>query len=460
MARLVDRGRAASAFDRDDADDADEEVKRELQREKEDRDREIFGMEGDVDEMEYEAGATDDDEKVHADGQEEEEKEYEERLKREWKQANKTDVEIDDAAFMGRKTALGKQGKKIRKMLRGQGDEDLYASDSDEKDPYASQEESDTESDLEERERLEKEKAEKEKAEKAKKEEEEEKARQLLEEKEREAAEKEKKEKGKTPIKEDKKGGSGKSGKSSALPSRAASPKPKGDMGSRASSPAVRNSTGTSGSTGGASGASSMGAGNALTAMRATSPGSPKPRPPMGSAPAASTFRYCFSCGIINCVPAGRMGTPLASGTSTPVGNGPIKRKADAQPGGGSGITKKQKTSSPTLSAPTMSPARPSSSAPATPIPPAPPMKKKKIEPFPGCLTQDMVVSYLKERQNQGLRTQTKDAIDRFKPMWVGAASGPPKEGVDIRNKELLIHWIKKVADLTEGNWLSLRKGY
>lgn len=137
------------------------------------------------------------------------------------------------------------------------------------------------------------------------------------------------------------------------------------------------------------------------------------------------------------------MSTPLASGASTPVGSAPVKRKADSQ---SSGPTKKQKTDSPTSGGE---------------VQPPPVMKKKKIEPFPGCLTQDMVVNYLKEREGKGLKTQTKDAIARFKNMWDGAnAAGGAKEGVDIRNKELLIHWIKKVADLTEGNWLSLRKGY
>jgi hypothetical protein len=139
------------------------------------------------------------------------------------------------------------------------------------------------------------------------------------------------------------------------------------------------------------------------------------------------------------------MSTPLVSGTSTPIVTAPIKRKADSQ---GSGPTKKQKTDSP------------NSSGEAQPPPPPVVVKKKKIEPFPGCLTQEMVVNYLKEREGKGLKTQTKDAIARFKHMWDGANATGGKEGVDIRNKELLIHWIKKVADLTEGNWLSLRKGY
>jgi hypothetical protein len=76
--RLVDRGRPNTAFEREDDDDmGDDEVKKALQQEKQERDQEIFGQEGDMDEMEYEEEMADDDEKVHADGKEDEEKEYE-----------------------------------------------------------------------------------------------------------------------------------------------------------------------------------------------------------------------------------------------------------------------------------------------------------------------------------------------------------------------------------------------
>jgi hypothetical protein len=79
--RLVDRGRPNTAFEREDDDDmGDDEVKRALQQEKQERDQEIFGQEGDMDEMEYEEEMADDDEKVHADGKEDEEKEYEVNL--------------------------------------------------------------------------------------------------------------------------------------------------------------------------------------------------------------------------------------------------------------------------------------------------------------------------------------------------------------------------------------------
>lgn len=77
--RLVDRGRPG-AFDREDADDIgvdNDDIKKEIIRENEERDQEIFGMEGDMDEMEYEDDVADDDDKVHADGMEDEEKEIE-----------------------------------------------------------------------------------------------------------------------------------------------------------------------------------------------------------------------------------------------------------------------------------------------------------------------------------------------------------------------------------------------
>lgn len=77
--KLVDRG-ALSALDREDADDmqdGSEEIKKEIQRERQQKEDELFGMEGDLDEMEYDEDVADDDERVHVDGMEEEEKETE-----------------------------------------------------------------------------------------------------------------------------------------------------------------------------------------------------------------------------------------------------------------------------------------------------------------------------------------------------------------------------------------------
>lgn len=150
------------------------------------------------------------------------------------------------------------------------------------------------------------------------------------------------------------------------------------------------------------------------------------------------------------------MSSPAPSGTSTPVPGGTLKRKAESQtPSSTPGPRKRQKTASPTPSGTAAQASTPSSSQPK---PQANPLaKKKKTELFPGCLTQEMVVSYLREREAKGLKTQTKDAIERFKPMWVGAGTNAAKEGADVRNKELLTHWIKKVANLADGSWLTLR---
>lgn len=425
--RLVDRGRP-TAFDREEGDDIEDA---DIKRENQEREQEIFGMEGDMDEMEYDEEMADDDEKVHIDGKEEEEKEVEERLKREWRQANKTDVEIADHTFMGRQARLDKAGRKIKRMLRGQDKTGtLYETDSD-KDPYASQEDSDSDTDLEEKERKEKEKAEKEKAEQAKKEEEEQ-LKQLLEEKEKEReAEKERKNKaaaaaaaatarneGSAPNKVITALG-GKGGGSSLKPganaSRATSPKPKQES-SRSGSPAIRSS----------------GTPAPSSTLRATSP---MPKSVHGR-------------------------TPSASGSSTPTasGGGAIKRKTGpAGPSGGEeGPHKRQRTASPTDNAARKKPA-------ATPTPSGTGSGLQSLgatppHEFPGCLTREMVYNFLKEREMQGLKTTTKDPIDRFKHMWSGAKNGIAKEGVDVRNKELLAYWVRNVANLSKENGLVLKK--
>lgn len=69
-----------------------------------------------------------------------------------------------------------------------------------------------------------------------------------------------------------------------------------------------------------------------------------------------------------------------------------------------------------------------------------------------------MVYNFLKEREMQGLKTTTKDPIDRFKHMWSGAKNGIAKEGVDVRNKELLAYWVRNVANLSKENGLVLKK--
>lgn len=61
-------------------------------------------------------------------------------MKREWRQANKTEANAPDEEMMPSKRRLGKEGRRIKKMLRGQDKTgQLYESDSDDKDPYASE---------------------------------------------------------------------------------------------------------------------------------------------------------------------------------------------------------------------------------------------------------------------------------------------------------------------------------
>lgn len=204
--------------------------------------------------------------------------------------------------------------------------------------------------------------------------------------------------------------------------SRAGSPKPKGGTstnpsptkGSRAGSPSLKGTP-------------------------STSAGGPRANSP--PAPAA----------------ARAVGSQASRGSPTP-NPSPAKRKAgDAFPED-STPRKKKSVSPPTpavanaaASNPKKRKAGDDGNATATPLPATPAPKKKKIETFDGCLSMEMVVEYLKDRESRHLKTQTKDAIERFKPMWAGP-------GGDSRNKELLTHWIKKVANLGEGNWLTLRK--
>ncbi|KAG8802855.1 hypothetical protein FRC17_006326 [Serendipita sp. 399] len=208
------------------------------------------------------------------------------------------------------------------------------------------------------------------------------------------------------------------SGKNSAVQSRGSSPKPNIGNSSRQGSPSLT------------SGQSMAGP------ARASSPSGSKSLPPPGI--------------------GGHSRSPSASGTSTPVvGAQALKRKAPNQ--GGETPFKRQRTASPPDN-----PSQKASSTPSTstPAPQAQKSKSKLEKPhadFPGCLTKEMVVNYLQEREAQGLKTRTKDAIEKFKPMWATAKSGP-KEGVDERNKDLLIYWIQKVANLEGEKGLVLRR--
>ncbi|KIY49200.1 Rap30/74 interaction domain-containing protein [Fistulina hepatica ATCC 64428] len=103
-----------------------------------------YGQEGDFDEMAWEEEFADDDEKVIQDGEDEEAKEAEERLKREYKNANKMregDVDEDeeeDELFGGKPST--KQEKAMQKLIRNREGNNAYESE-EEENPYASSDE-------------------------------------------------------------------------------------------------------------------------------------------------------------------------------------------------------------------------------------------------------------------------------------------------------------------------------
>ncbi|KAG6817409.1 hypothetical protein H0H87_009054 [Tephrocybe sp. NHM501043] len=112
----------------DDDDDADAKRRREKE----------MGGEGDMDEQVYEEDFADDEEHIEADADDEEAKELEERLKREYKAANKqreagVDESDDDEPLPG----MTKGAKAMQKLIRNREGNDAYDSD-EEENPYAS----------------------------------------------------------------------------------------------------------------------------------------------------------------------------------------------------------------------------------------------------------------------------------------------------------------------------------
>ncbi|KAF8195889.1 hypothetical protein K438DRAFT_1760754 [Mycena galopus ATCC 62051] len=111
--------------------DDDEDGGAKRRREKE------YGEDGDLDEMVYEEDFADDDEKVDLEAEDEETKDIEERLKKEYKTANKQRDghidESDDEDMPG----MTKQAKAMQKMIRTREGNDAYDSDED-NNPYAS----------------------------------------------------------------------------------------------------------------------------------------------------------------------------------------------------------------------------------------------------------------------------------------------------------------------------------
>ncbi|KAI0638211.1 hypothetical protein C8Q77DRAFT_1089942 [Trametes polyzona] len=136
--KTVDSGPAELFGDDDDDDGSDRKrkVKREL------------GQEGFLDELDFEETFADDEEKMEVDDKEDDEaKELEERLKKEYKNANKlregyideSDEEDDEAA------KLTGAGKNLAKTLKKLDKDGAYDDSDDEKNPYASEEEEEEE---------------------------------------------------------------------------------------------------------------------------------------------------------------------------------------------------------------------------------------------------------------------------------------------------------------------------
>ncbi|TCD66981.1 hypothetical protein EIP91_000661 [Steccherinum ochraceum] len=106
------------------------------------RSREL-GAEGDLDELDFEEDFADDEEKIEPDGEDEEAKEIEERLKKEYKAANKTregyidesEEEEDD------KPKLSSSHKSMQKLIKKLDNQLQGDDDDDDADPYASGEE-------------------------------------------------------------------------------------------------------------------------------------------------------------------------------------------------------------------------------------------------------------------------------------------------------------------------------
>ncbi|KAJ6599065.1 transcription initiation factor [Mycena vulgaris] len=119
-----------------DGDDEDGGAKRRKEKE--------YGGEGDLDEITYEDDFADDEEKMDVEAEDEETKDIEERLKKEYKTANKLRDggvdESDDEELPG----MSKQAKAMQKLIRTREGNDAYDSDED-KNPYASSEEEEEE---------------------------------------------------------------------------------------------------------------------------------------------------------------------------------------------------------------------------------------------------------------------------------------------------------------------------
>lgn len=133
--KVVDDGMAGLFGDDDDEDG--EFRKRKLRRE--------LGAEGDVDELDFEETFQDDEEKMEPEEADDEEaKELEERLKREYKNANKTREGYIDESDDEDDITLTRAGKNLQKTLQKLEKDGGY-DDSDEENPYMSEQEEEEE---------------------------------------------------------------------------------------------------------------------------------------------------------------------------------------------------------------------------------------------------------------------------------------------------------------------------
>ncbi|KAH9482649.1 Transcription initiation factor IIF subunit alpha [Psilocybe cubensis] len=130
--KVVDSGMDHLFDDGEDGDGSQRRRKREL------------GEDGDLDEQVFEEDFADDDEKMEVDEDDEEAKELEERLKKEYKNANKTREAGVDESDDDEETGPTKQQKAMQKLIRKQEGNDAYDSE-DEQNPYFSGEEEEEE---------------------------------------------------------------------------------------------------------------------------------------------------------------------------------------------------------------------------------------------------------------------------------------------------------------------------
>ncbi|OCH94079.1 hypothetical protein OBBRIDRAFT_789608 [Obba rivulosa] len=135
--KTVDSGMSGLFGDDDDEEGIDH--KRRTKRE--------LGAEGDLDELDFEEDFADDEEKMEPDEQDDEEaKELEERLKREYRNANKLrDAGVDESEDEDDENRLTGAGKNLQKTLRKLEKDGAYDDSDDEKNPYASSEEEEEE---------------------------------------------------------------------------------------------------------------------------------------------------------------------------------------------------------------------------------------------------------------------------------------------------------------------------